>query len=150
MAARLSHVEGSIFLVEECGGTLLWEIEDKSQFVNDLPAALDSSVDSLSRLKLVHGDIRPWNIFYDREHKIFRIIDWGFSFFLDEDLCASPFWHLREHLKARGHKLSDAWQIDEVDARKTKQVVAGEWSYEKAWGHQADEMKWRPPWAKRE
>src|SRR5215216_5568651 len=72
MVPKLVHVAESIFLIEECGGTLLWETEDNAQFLNRLPSALAQFVSSLRRIGLVHGDIRPWNIFYD--NKEFKII----------------------------------------------------------------------------
>jgi aminoglycoside phosphotransferase (APT) family kinase protein len=149
MAARLSHLAGSVFLVEECAGVLLWENEDNSQFLAQLPAALNQLVDSLGRIGLVHGDIRPWNIFYDNSTKGFAIIDWGFSFFLDEDLTRPPFWHLRDHLRARGHDINTPQAIDRIDASKTLEVVSGRLRYEDAWKHQSQEMQWRPPWAAR-
>jgi Ser/Thr protein kinase RdoA (MazF antagonist) len=52
------------------------------RFCDQLPSALAQFLISLGRVGLVHGDIRPWNILCDLNNKEFRIIDWGFSFFL--------------------------------------------------------------------
>jgi RIO-like serine/threonine protein kinase len=112
MVPKLVYVAENIFLIEECGGTLLWEADDNAEFCDQLPSALARFVSSLARVGLVHGDIRPWNIFYDRNNKKFKIIDWAFSFFLGEDLSAVPLWHLRDHLQARGHDLAKPHQID--------------------------------------
>jgi serine/threonine protein kinase len=126
---------------------LLWESDDNSAFLPQLPKALSQLLNSLGKVGLVHGDIRPWNIFYDTTNKEFKIIDWGFSFFIGENLTQSPFWHLRDHLKSRGHNISAPATIDTTDAEKTLQVVGGSLRYEDAWFHNAEEMTWRPPWA---
>jgi hypothetical protein len=40
MVPKLVHVAESIFLIEKCGGTLLWEVDDNVQFCDQLPSAL--------------------------------------------------------------------------------------------------------------
>jgi Phosphotransferase enzyme family len=149
MVPKLVHFAESIFLIEKCEGTLVWETDDNAQFCDQLPSALAQFVSSLGRVGLVHGDIRPWNIFYDRNNKEFKIIDWGFSFFLGEDLSKEPLWHLRDHLQARGHDLAKPHQVDHTDALKTEQIVKGTLRLEDAWLHQADDIEWRPSWAAR-
>jgi hypothetical protein len=149
MAAKLLHVAESVFLLEECAGTLLWEIEDNSAFIGQLPRALDQLVASLGRVKLVHADIRPWNIFYEPTTKRFKIIDWGFSFFIGQNIHEPPFWHLRDHLRDRGHDINAPHKIDGVDAQSTLRVSKGELRYEDAWKHPTGEMEWFPSWAKR-
>jgi hypothetical protein len=149
MVPKLVHVAESIFLIEQCRGSILWEADENAQFSDQLPSALAQFVSSLGQVGLVHGDIRPWNIFYDRNNKEFKIVDWGFSFFLEEDLSKEPLWHLRDHLRARGHNLAKPHQVDHTDALKTEQIVKGTLRYEDAWRHQADEMEWRPSWATR-
>jgi serine/threonine protein kinase len=146
---KLSYFQGPIFLMENCRGHLLWEMEDARQFSSLLPSALRSLVAALDRVGLVHADIRPWNIFFDPASREFRVIDWGFSFFSDCDLGAEPFWHLRSHLRARGHSLASPMQVDRLDAEKVLQVVSGGLCYEEAWRHEPGEIAWQPPWAGR-
>jgi hypothetical protein len=58
-------------------------------------------------------------------NKEFKIIDWGFSFFRGKTLSKRPLWHLRDHLRARGHDLAKPHQADHTDALKTEQIVKG-------------------------
>jgi len=144
---KLTHLGETIFLMERCQGSLLWEIEDRNAFAPALPSVLEKFVAGARAHGLVHADLRPWNIFYDAASGEFKIIDWGFSFFADQDLNLEPFWHIRSHLHARGHPLATPMQIDSTDAAKTLSVVNGTTSYEEAWHHAPTEMAWRPPWA---
>jgi hypothetical protein len=40
MVPKRVDVAESIFLIEECGGTLLWEADDNAQFCDQLRSAL--------------------------------------------------------------------------------------------------------------
>jgi hypothetical protein len=144
MAAKIVDViEDKIFVIERVSGILLWENEDNLPAIDEIKRALGLLVASLQQVGLVHGDIRPWNIFYDANRKQFKVIDWGFSFFLEN----GPSDKTKGHLDARGHK-PPYQDVDQIDASKTIQVIEGSLSYEDAWHHPSGEMFWRPKWGK--
>jgi hypothetical protein len=148
MAAKIVEViEDRIFVIEKARGVLLWEIEDATRLPEflEIQNALDSFVASLKSVGLVHGDIRPWNIFYDSGIRTFKIIDWGFSFFSNDGVPGRT----RNHLRLRGHDSLPPETVDAADAWKTISVLKGEETFEAAWGHDSSEMLWRPSWAKR-
>jgi serine/threonine protein kinase len=142
----LDVVEKRIFVVERAPGVLVWEMEDSLPFVSAIETHLDVFVSSLHQMGLVHGDIRPWNIFYDHEQQVFKVIDWGFSFFIGDNLDQKT----SGHLSGRGHANTPLLQIDSIDAQRTLQVLRGAISYEDAWNHKPHETEWRPKWAKRQ
>jgi Phosphotransferase enzyme family len=147
MAAQiLDVIESRIFVVARAPGVLLWEMEDGLPARDEIRLALDSLVESLKQVGLVHGDIRPWNVFYDASHKHYKIIDWGFSFFLDSPPCGKD--SRLGHLAAGRHEPPYS-HVDRDDVNRTIQIIAGELSCEDAWAHRPDELTWRPKWAKR-
>ena len=122
----------------------MWEIEDKDDLpsVKSLDDALQGIVRELRNSNLVHSDIRPWNLFYS-ETKEFKLIDWGFSFFIGNQ----PFGNTTNHLRDRGHSERPHKDIDSVDAQRTLQVFKSEISPEDAWNHKYPSWSWRPNWS---
>jgi hypothetical protein len=142
VAKIVDVIENRIFVVQRAPGTLLWHIEDGLPKPDVVRTALDSLVESLEQLGLVHGDLRPWNVFYDLG-KGFTLIDWGFSFFLDR----GPSEELKGHFEASRHH-APFQNVDRADADRITQLVQGKLGWEDAWGH-PDEVTWGHRWAKR-
>jgi hypothetical protein len=145
-AQILDVIENKVFVIEQAAGVLLWEIEDGLPSLAFVEEKLNSFVSSMQRVGLVHGDIRPWNIFYDKANDSVKVIDWGFSFFIGDQLEPKTLGHLQ----ARGHDVSNLARVDRVDVERTLRVLDGKLSYEAAWRHGPNEIEWRPKWAKRE
>jgi hypothetical protein len=142
-AAKIVDViENRVFIVERAPGTLLWHIEDGLPEPESFRSALDAFVGSLEQVGLVHGDLRPWNVFYD-PRKGFTVIDWGFSFFTGD----SRVMKMSGHFEASRHK-QPFLHVDKLDADRIVQLVEGRIGWEDAWGH-PNEITWGPPWAKR-
>jgi hypothetical protein len=143
LAAQITDVVDKVFIVERAPGVLLWEMDDEK--APDVSGQLYSFVSSLELVGLVHGDIRPWNIFYDAATKSIKVIDWGFSFFISDGIPQGALGHIRY----RGHNPSQPSTIDLNDADKTLKVLKGEISFESAWNHGPNERDWWPKWAKK-
>ncbi len=142
VAKIVDIIEERVFIVERAPGTLLWHIDDGLPDPEAIRSALDSFVGSLEQVGLVHGDLRPWNVFYDAR-KGFTVIDWGFSFFTRDSRSKK----MLGHLEASGHK-QPFLHVDRLDADRIIQLVEGKLGWEDAWGH-PNEITWGPPWAKR-
>lgn len=144
-AAKILEIIDNIVITEKVHGKLLWEIEDKVDLPSEesLESELLSIVGELKNSNLVHGDIRPWNLFYNSETKDLKLIDWGFSFFIGKRL----FGNTQNHLNERGHSGRPHADIDSIDAQRTLRVFKREISPEKAWDHKEKSWSWRPNWA---
>lgn len=142
-AARITEIVGRAIISIAATGTLLWEMDLRPP-ADLLRPRLEEFVTSLRQERLVHADLRPWNVFFDNTTGSVTIIDWGFSFFMTE---GHP--HADGHLGDRGHRDTPVDRIDEADLGLTLKVISGELSPEEAWHHAPDSWDWRPPWVRR-
>lgn len=79
--ARFTDTIDDVILMEAAPGTLLWEIDsppDPSIIATQLTEFADATRDQ----KLIHGDVRPWNVVVNGD--VVRIIDWNLSRFVDD------------------------------------------------------------------
>jgi hypothetical protein len=141
--AKITDIVDRAIITAAAAGTLLWEMESRPP-VELLRPRLEEFVTSLSRERLVHADLRPWNVFLDHQTASITVIDWGFSFFIGE-----PDNRPEGHLHARGHQNTQLDRVDETDSARTLKVISGELSPEEAWFHTPDSWDWRAPWVQR-
>ena len=109
--------------------TNLWEIERRGDLPSytELETALTSLVKSLEEINWVHGDIRPWNIFFEPSCRRFLFIDWWSS----------------EHRNLENAKR------DRQDVKNMLDLFRGTKTLEKAWGRAYFTTTWNPTWVKR-
>ena len=119
-----------VFLEEVVGFRNLWEIEDNSELPmrEDLKSALNQLIQSLLKVRWVHGDLRPWNIFFNPMTRGFSFIDWWSS------RALTP----------------DEEENDRRDSEKVLTLFDGKDNLENIWKQQYFTMTWNPPWVKRE
>jgi hypothetical protein len=87
--ARMVGPIGDIVLLEEAHGHLLWDL-DKAPEPAVVEAQLMEFARGTARNQLIHGDLRPWNVFFDSERGV-QVIDWWFlSSFIDDLLPRGP------------------------------------------------------------
>jgi hypothetical protein len=111
--------ENHVALVERTEGTLIWEMEDGRPALSSVAQALNGLVQNLRSTRLVHADLRPWNIIYSQDAETLRCIDWGFSFFVGGLRYGSTDDHLRE----RRHQFRDEEEIDKEDVSRMIEVL---------------------------
>jgi RIO1 family len=104
---------------------------------------------------LIHGDLRPWNVFYDHDFGI-QVIDWHLlSAFVDDLLPQDVLPARRSDLLGDGHyakfhptlvERGDFTEIDLTDARLIGKLLRAEIGLGEAWpGSQSSR---RPSWCK--
>jgi tRNA A-37 threonylcarbamoyl transferase component Bud32 len=141
MAAIAMKLE-RCFLWEEARGTLLWELEQGRPDLASIRTSIGEFVRALSGVRLVHGDLRPWNIFYEPETGKYSVIDWGFSCFMGEPKSIGATAHITE----RNPGISDE-DLDALDLQKTIQALERPDKTEALWNHPPNMFRWRPtPW----
>lgn len=133
----------SLALVAEAAGGLLWEMEPQDRpSLSTVAQGLNEVLEQLYSVRLVHADLRPWNLYYDGVEGL-RVIDWGFSFFIG----GRKYINTGDHLRARGHAGRQETLIDKEDVKRTLDVLQHPDHLEAAWNHKASEFGWRPePW----
>jgi len=141
MAKILDRVE-SFLLWEEAPGKLLWELEDGRPSLGSIEDALREFVSAIGTVKLVHGDLRPWNVFFESKTKQFTVIDWGYSCFIGEQKSEDA----RLHISGRNPGVADA-EVDGVDLGKTIASLRVPNRTEEIWKLPPNIFSWRPyPW----
>jgi len=156
-APRMAKIVGPIedvVLSVEARGQNLWEMDicPDPEIVEDhlLEFAMWTQTHDL-----IHGDLRPWNVFYDHTFGV-QVIDWrDLSAFVDDllpqgtrpprrsDLLGvGHYAKFHPTLVARGHFT----EIDRTDARLIGKLLRAEIGLSEAWSgpHQSR----RPPWCK--
>jgi len=116
--------------LEEASGFMnLWEIERSCELPSrsELESALIQLLESLEAINWVHGDIRPWNIFFDPKGRIFIFIDW---------------WESKTKNPENAEK-------DRQDVRNILSLFDGNATLEDLWGHPYFTMTWSPNWVRR-
>jgi len=133
MAPILMPIE-DVVLIGEAHGHMLWDLEAAPD-----PDAVENGLDEFVRGAqahgLIHGDLRPWNIFFDGERGV-QVIDWwSLSSFVDDlvrlgdqaprraDLLEREGHYVKFHpdLVAQG-KFTE---IDQADAMLIGKLVRG-------------------------
>lgn len=141
--ARMVEEIGDVILLETASGRLLWEIDAAPD-----PIAIERQLNEFAagteKNGLIHGDIRPWNIFVD-DHCGISVIDWNLSRFVDDlrlgdDLLVGHFTNFH-----KGLKISELARMDLVDAHRIMQLLKGEIRFAQAW---PQNPLWYPAWCK--
>ncbi len=78
--ARMVVVE-DVVLLEKAPGQKLWEMDTAPNYAEMVECQLIEFARSTQANQLIHGDLRPWNVFFDADHGV-QVIDW---------LCLSSF-----------------------------------------------------------
>jgi hypothetical protein len=128
-------------LLEEAHGHLLWDL-DKAPEPAVVEAQLMEFARGTEKNLLIHGDLRPWNVFFDSERGV-QVIDWWFlSSFIDDLLPRGPLPPLRADLLGEGHYVKfhaslvaqgRLTEIDQEDARRIGRLLRGEFGLSEAW-----------------
>jgi hypothetical protein len=153
VAKMVGPIEDVILSVEAPGHNL-WEIGSAPD-----PDMVEAQLIEFAlwgqRHELIHGDLRPWNIFFDQNHGV-QVIDWReVSAFVDDllprdgqsprryDLLDGQGHYTRFHrdLVAQGNFT----QIDLRDAQSIGKLLRGEVGLTGAWPD-GSIPSWRPPW----
>ncbi len=148
LAARIHRLirvseDQAIALIEHHDGILLWELESDRPRLFEVKKFLDQLISDLRKAGMVHADLRPWNILYHPVSRMFKCIDWGFSFPIGGTKCDKTSAHLIE----RGHVSKNENIIDLIDADKTLKVLKHPDRLEAEWNHPPGFFKWKPsPW----
>jgi hypothetical protein len=101
MARMVGPIE-DVVLLQEAEGELLWEMEAASD-----PVAVEDQLIEFAHgtqnNQLVHGDLRPWNVFFDNDRGV-QVIDWwSLSSFVDDLLPRGDLPPRRADLLGQGH-----------------------------------------------
>jgi hypothetical protein len=133
----------ALAIISKAPGELLWEIDGVVRpSLEEIGKQLFEIVEQLKVAKLVHADLRPWNLYYDIKVGL-TVIDWGFSFLIGEKKYSNTI----EHLRARGHSKTREDEIDRIDASRTLRCLKNPDSLEEVWNHPTGTFTWRPqPW----
>jgi hypothetical protein len=78
--ARMVVIE-DVVLIEKARGQKLWEMDTAPNYAEIVERHLIEFARSTHDNQLIHGDLRPWNVFFDADHGV-QVIDW---------LCLSSF-----------------------------------------------------------
>jgi hypothetical protein len=133
MARMVGPIE-DVVLLEEARGQLLWELETAPD-----PAVVESQLIEFAlgtqNNRLIHGDVRPWNVFFDNNHGI-QVIDWWcLSSFVDDLLPRGGLPPRRADLLGQGHYVKfhpdlvaqgKFTEIDLTDAKLIGRLLRGE------------------------
>jgi hypothetical protein len=153
--ARMVGPFEDVVLLEAAHGQLLWDL-DKAPDPAIVEAQLIEFALGTARNQLIHGDLRPWNVFFDSEHGV-QVIDWWcLSSFVDDLLARGVLPARRADLLGQGHyakfhpelvaggKLTD---IDQEDARRIGKLLRGDIGLSEAW-QPVYRITPRPTWCK--
>jgi hypothetical protein len=160
-AARIVGPIENFILSVEARGQSLWSME-----VPPNPDLVTAQLLEFSRWTeahgLVHGDVRPWNVFFDQDR--IQVIDWDLSAFIDVDLLPRgevpprrldliAEWN--EHTGGSGHyqrfhpdlvAQSRFGGIDRRDALLIRRLLKGKLGLGEAWP--GVNLSWYPPWCR--
>jgi aminoglycoside phosphotransferase (APT) family kinase protein len=145
--ARIADIVHDVILFEEALGTRLWEFAPDEKVVpgeSGISMQLREFAEATTRLGLIHGDLRPWNVIVGATLEI-KVIDWGLSCFVDElpkrvDLTRQPghYWCF-----SGGRPVE---QLDLTDADRISRLMRGEITYTDAW--KQNPPSWLPHWCR--
>ena len=144
-----------VVLSTEARGQNLWgmEIPPDSKIVE---AQLLEFAEWTKKHDLVHGDLRPWNVFYDH-HEGVQVIDWrDLSAFVDDLQPRDTSPARRADLLGNGHygkfhpelvEQGTFTEIDQLDARQIGKLLRAEIKPGEAWPGLYSSLQ-PPPWCK--
>lgn len=137
---RLRSVEGvpnpiacerGVLLTEKAPGSLLVELVGVDRpSLETVKQHLTQILERIHEKGIVHCDVRPWNILFDRSVG-FTLLDFGFSFRIEN----GPLNHVEGHLRERGHEGVLDENVDWRDLELTLSVLSGGITPEEAWRH---------------
>jgi hypothetical protein len=153
--ARFEVTAEGILLSVEAPGHNLWELEPAPD-----PRIVEAQLTEFAlwtkQQQLIHGDLRPWNVFVDNDQSV-QVIDWrNLSAFVDDLLPHGDVPPRRIDLLGNGHYANsypdlvarcDFTDIDLRDARSIGRLLTGEIGLAQAWP-QGSRPSWRPSWCK--
>jgi hypothetical protein len=153
--ARMVGPFEDVVLLEAAQGDLLWDL-DKAPDPAVVEAQLIEFALATRKLQLIHGDLRPWNVFFDNERGV-QVIDWWcLSAFVDDLLPRGVLPARRADLLGQGHYAKfhpelvaqgRLTEIDEEDARRIGKLLRGDISLSEAW-HPVYQLSRCPAWCK--
>jgi len=151
--ARMVVID-DIVLLEKARGQKLWEMETAPQYADTVEYQLIEFARSTQDNQLIHGDLRPWNIFFDAEQGV-QVIDWiCLSSFVDDlvgdqprrrDLVEGEDAHYVKFHSGLVARRNFA-EIDLADARLIGQLLKGDIRRLGAAWPRADPRPWYPHW----
>jgi hypothetical protein len=130
--ARIAGTIKDVVWLEKAHGELLWELASPPS-----PAVVESQLIEFALAtkenQLIHGDLRPWNCFFDDKHGV-QVIDWWvLSSFVDDLIGDTP--RRRDLIEAGKHyarfhpklvQRGEFTEIDLADARLMGRLLRGE------------------------
>jgi len=151
--ARMVVIE-DIVLLEKARGQKLWEMDTAPNYAEIVECQLIEFASSTRHNQLIHGDLRPWNVFFDADHGV-QVIDWVcLSAFVDDligdlprraDLVEGEAAH---YVKFHSGLVAQRrlTEIDLADARLIGKLLTGHIKrLGEAWPR-ADPRPWYPHW----
>ena len=100
--ARMVGPIDDVVLLEDARGQMLWEMETAPDAAV-VESQLAEFATSIRKHGLIHGDLRPWNVFFDREYGV-QVIDWWcLSAFVDDLMPEGALPARRADLLGDGH-----------------------------------------------
>jgi hypothetical protein len=149
--ARMVGPMEDIVLLERAHGQKLWEMNAAPDYAEVVERQLIEFALGTQKSQLIHGDLRPWNVFFDSDRGV-QVIDWwNLSSFIDDlvgdpprrrDLVENHYRTFYPKLVAEGNFTG----IDLADARLIGKLLRGEIRrLTEAWPP-ADRRPWYPPW----
>jgi hypothetical protein len=155
--ARMIGPFEDIVLLERCHphARKLWEMDDAPDYAGVVECQLIEFALGTRSNQLVHGDLRPWNVFFDINHGV-QVIDWWcLSSFVDDlvgdlprrrDLIEEGKHYVKFHPDLVAQR--NFTEIDLTDARLVGRLLRGEIGrLSQAWP-QTDPRPWYPLWCK--
>lgn len=153
--ARMVGPFEDVVLLEAAHGHLLWDL-DKAPDPVTVEAQLIEFALGTGKNQLIHGDLRPWNVFFDDEHGV-QVIDWWcLSSFVDDLLPRGVLPPRRADLLGEGHYVKfhpdlvaqgKLTEIDQEDARRIGKLLRGDIGLSEAW-QPVYQISPRPAWCK--
>jgi hypothetical protein len=154
MARMVGPIE-DVVLLEKAHGIKLWEMDTAPDYASAVEGQLIEFALGTQKNELIHGDLRPWNVFFHKDRGV-QVIDWWkLSSFVDDLVGDSP--RRRDLIEVGKHYVTfhpdlvaqaRLTEIDLTDARLIGGLLRGEIGrLSEAWP-QADRRPWYPPWCK--
>jgi hypothetical protein len=153
--ARMVGPFEDVVLLEAAHGHLLWDL-DKAPDPAIVEAQLIEFAVGTRKNHLIHGDLRPWNVFFDNERGV-QVIDWWcLSSFVDDLLPRGVLPARRADLLGQGHYVKfhpelvaqgKLTEIDQEDARRIGKLLRGDIGLSEAW-RPVYQISPRPAWCK--